>query len=99
MKFLFTCLLLLTVAIGCKPKILKGKDLENKLVETMNNYLNNTPNSNATFKVKNVIFYPDARKKLYNCQFNVTMHIGNKDTSGIVAATITNDFQKVVRSQ
>lgn len=100
MKYFLTALLLLFIATGCKPKILKGEALENKLKETMTNYLSKTLDPNVTtFQVKGVTYYPEVDKKIFICRFNVTMQIGNKDTSGVVAATISQDFQTVTRSQ
>jgi hypothetical protein len=99
MKYLFTFLFLLTIAPGCKPKVLKGKALDNKLKETMTTYLRKTLNPDVTFEVKDVMYYPEVTEKNFICQFHVTMRKGNKDTTGIVAATITQDFQKVFRTQ
>lgn len=99
MKYFFALIFLISVATGCKPKVLKGKELENKLKETMTTYLNKTLNPNVTVEVKDVTYFPDAPNKNFICRFNVSMRMGNRDTSGIVAATISQDFQKVVRSQ
>jgi hypothetical protein len=45
------------------------------------------------------MYYPEVTEKNFICQFHVTMHLGNKDTTGIIAATISQDFQKVFRTQ
>lgn len=99
MKYFFTFILLLVLGTGCKPKVLSGKALEDKLIETMSDYLHKTLKPGVTFTIKDVIYYPEVDKKLYDCQFHVNMHYAKTDTLGIVAATITNDFKEVKRTQ
>ncbi|MEO6328324.1 MAG: hypothetical protein ABIO55_05305 [Ginsengibacter sp.] len=99
MKYSLIFILLLIIGAGCKPKEISGNDLKNKLMETMDEYLHKTLNPGVKFTIKDVIYYPEKMKSLYICQFNVNMRFGIKDTSGIVAATITNDFEKVTRTQ
>jgi len=99
MKYLFTFVLLLSLGIGCKRKVLSGTALQNKLIETMDDYLHKTLKPGVQFTIKDVSYYPEAIKKLYRCQFLVSMHFNNKDTTGIVAATISNDFNEVTRTQ
>ena len=99
MKYFFTFIVLLAIGAGCKPKEISGAALENKLIETMNDYLHKTLQPGVEFTIKDVIYYPEKTKKLYICRFHVNMHFSNKDTTGIVAATISNDFSKVVRTQ
>lgn len=99
MKYLFTLIILFVLGTGCKPKVLSGKELEDKLINTMNDFLNKDPKNNITFTVKDVTYYPDINKKLYDCRFHVNMHYGDKDTIGIMTATITNDFKEVLRKQ
>ena len=99
MKYFLTFILLLAVGAGCKPKVITGAELENKLIETMNDYLHKTLQQRVEFTIKDVTYYPEKTKKLYICQFHVNMHFSNKDTTGIVSATISNDFSKVVRTQ
>jgi hypothetical protein len=99
MKQIVAFIFLLALAVGCKPKVLTGKDLENKLKETMSNYLDTTSRPGTKFTVKDVLYYPEAEKEDYICHFNVDMHYPNGDTSGIVIATITNDFKTVKRKQ
>lgn len=99
MKRLFAAVLLLALNAGCKPKILSGKALDNKLIETMEDYLHKTLQPGVTYKVKDVVYYSEAMKKVYICQFHVDMHYKNKDTSGVVGAYISNDFQNVQRTQ
>lgn len=99
MKYSITLLLLSFLVVGCKPKVLSGKALESKLKSTMKNYLDTTLQSGVTFKIEDVMYYPQANEKNYICQFHVQMHFKNKDTLGVVAATISNDFLKVERKQ
>ena len=98
MRHFFTCILLFALGAGCKPKVLSGRELDNKLIETMDDYLNKTLQPGVTFEIKDVIYYPEVNSKMYDCQFHVNMHYNNKDTTGIVEATITNDFKKVSRT-
>jgi hypothetical protein len=79
--------------------VLSGTALQDKLVETMDDYLHKTLKPGVQFTIKDVSYYPDSIKKFYLCQFQVRMHFNNKDTIGIVAATISNDFSKVTRTQ
>jgi hypothetical protein len=99
MRYFFTSILLFALGTGCKPKILSGPALQNKLIETMDDYLHKTLKPGVQVTIKDVVYYPEKTEKLYVCQFHVIMHYGQKDTAGIVAATITNDFSKVTRTQ
>ncbi len=92
-------MLSLALVAGCKPRELSGAALQNKLIQTMSDHLHKTLNPATTFVVKDVVYFTDVKKKEYICQFNVTMNLQGKDTTGIVAATISNDFNKVVRNQ
>jgi hypothetical protein len=98
MKYFFTFIFLFVLA-ACKPKIISGAELENKLIETMKEHLSKTLEPGVQFTIKDVVYYPEKEKKLYLCQFHVNMRYKQKDTTGIVAATISNDFKKVVRTQ
>ena len=99
MKYFLIFILILVIGAGCKPKLLSGQDLKNKLIETMSDYLNKNLKPGVTFTITNVIYYPEVNKKLYDCQFNVSMNYNKKDTSGIMTATITNDFKEVKRTE
>jgi hypothetical protein len=92
---LFTFLFL----YACKPKVLSGKELESKLIETMNNYLDTTLKPGVHATVKDVVYFTEAEKKLYHCRFHVNMTYEKRDTTGIVAATISNDFKTISRTQ
>ncbi len=99
MKYFPRFILFFILISACKQKILSGVALQNKLIETMNNYLDTTllPGSHVT--VKDVAFYPEASQKLYNCRFHVRIQYKDKDTTGIVKASITNDFKTIKRFQ
>ena len=99
MKYFFTLVLLLAFLAGCKQKILSGADLEKKLIETMQDYLDKTAKPGSAFKVKDVSFYGDKTRKEYICDFQVSMHTNKIDTTGIMTAVIPNDFSKVERKQ
>jgi len=99
MKYFFTIILFLAIATGCRQKILSGKELEDKLKETMTEYLHKTLHPRTEFTIKDLSYYPEKKKKYYICTFNVGMHTGKKDTTGIMTAFISNDFSKVERTQ
>ena len=99
MKYLYTLVFLLALGTGCKQKLLSGKELEDKLKETMTVYLRKTLQPGTEFTIKDMTYYPEKKKKLYICNFNVDLHIGNKDTTGMMTAYISNDFKKVDRTR
>jgi hypothetical protein len=99
MKFLLTLLLFFVIAAGCKQKVLSGTALENKLKETMTDYLHKTLKPGVQFTVQDVNYFPEPTEKAFVCQFHVQMKYENKDTTGLMIATISNDFSKVARTQ
>jgi len=101
MRYSFTFILLLTITIACKQKVISGVELENKLIKTMQDYLDETGKPGAVYKVEDVTFYADKGKKLYLCEFhvNVKANAVKLDTTGIMKADIPNDFSKVLRKQ
>ena len=103
MRYFFTVVLLFVTALACKQKVLSGAELEKKLINTMQNYLNDeakTKPGTVTYTVKDVSFYADKDKRQYNCEFHVDMHVPGKiDTTGLMTANIPNDFSKVERKQ
>jgi len=99
MKYLYTLVFLLALGTGCKQKLLSGKELEDKLKETMTDFLHKTLQPGTEFTIKEMTYYPEKKKKLYICNFNVDLHIGNKDTTGMMTAYISNDFKKVDRTR
>ena len=99
MKYIFPLFIFILVFAGCKPKVLSGKALEAKLIETMGNYLDSTLKPGVHATVIDVVYYPEKTQGLYRCRFNVKMQYGSRDTTGVVAGTITNDFKTVSRTQ
>ena len=99
MKYFFTFMVILAIGTGCKPKVLSGKALEDKLISTMGDYLHKTLKPDINFTIKNVTYFTEVDKKLYDCRFNVYMHSSTVDTTGTMWATITNDFKEVVRTR
>jgi hypothetical protein len=99
MKYFFAVMLSLSLGISCKQKELSGQQLDNRLIATMQDYLNKTAKPGATYVVKDVTYFIDKTKKEYNCEFHVNMRVANIDTTGIMAANIPNDFSKVIRKQ
>lgn len=99
MKYFFSFILLWALSAGCKPKEISGVELQNKLINTMKDYLDKTLQPGTEFKIKDVVYYPEKMKKVYLCRFHVNMRFGKSDTTGVVVATISNDFTKVTRTQ
>ena len=99
MKYIFPLFIFILLFAGCKPKVLSGKALEAKLIETMGNYLDSTLKPGVHATVSDVVYFPEPSKKIYYCRFHVKMKYGNVDTTGIVTGTITNDFKTVSRTQ
>lgn len=100
MKYLLTAVLCVSMLVSCKQKILSGKELENKLIETMSDHLHQTLKPGTEFTIKDIIYYPEKEKKLYICQFHVEVRApGSKDTTGVMRALISNDFKNVSRTQ
>ena len=97
MKYFFILTLSFLLSAGCKEKKPTEAELEKKLMETMNNYLNKNPKGKTRFTVKDVLF--DPRKGYYYCEFRVNMHDDTKDTTGTMTALISNDFTDIQRSQ
>jgi hypothetical protein len=99
MKYFLTLFFGLALNLACRQKTLSGAQLENKLMTTMQEYLNKTAKPGVTYAVKDVTFFPDEIKKEYNCEFKVNMRVGKIDTTGIMTADIPNDFSTVERKQ
>ena len=99
MKYFFILVFFIALGAGCKQKILSGTELENKLIKTMQDYLNKNAKPGVVYTVKDVTFYTEKRKKEYNCEFHVNMRADKIDTTGTMAANISNDFNKVERKR
>jgi hypothetical protein len=99
LKYFFVTILLFTIGIGCKPKQPKRTFLEKKLIETMSIYLHKTLNPGVTFDIESVNWVPEKAQKLFVCQFNMDIHYKDKDTTGIMMANISYDFEKITRTK
>jgi|SRR6476646_9829853 len=99
MKYFLTLFLIVAVSSGCKQKILSGKELEDKLKETMTDHLHKTLRPGTEFTITDMSYYPEKEKKEYICKFTVQVRTGNRDTTGVMTAFIPNDFSKVTRTQ
>src|SRR5258708_16384452 len=99
MRYFFTLVILLAFGTGCKPKELSGAKLEDKLMETMKDYLDKQAHPGVVFTVKDVNFYPEKNEKIYKCEFHVNMHTPKMYTIGTMTAIIPNDFSNVKRLQ
>jgi hypothetical protein len=98
-KYFFTVILLLIIGAACKPKTPQRTFLKNKLIETMSVYLHKTLQPGVSFTIQDVSCFPEKAQRLFVCQFNVDIHYRDRDTSGIMLATISYDFDKVTRTQ
>jgi hypothetical protein len=99
MKYFYSFLLLLALVTACRPKPLSGKALENKLNETMVDYLHKTLKPGSEVTIKDLVYYPEKTKNLYICTFTVEIRTATSDTTGTMMALIPNDFSKVTRTQ
>ena len=97
MRYVFSLLLVIAITAGCNDNKSSEEELENKLMQTMKDYLDKNSKLGVITTVKDVIF--DDRNKYYYCEFHVNMHSANKDTTGTMVALISKDFQTVERSQ
>ena len=96
MKYLPGFLFLLMTIAGCKQKSSSSKEelLEQKLINTMSDYLKKDK-PEATFVVKDVIYFKE--KDFFTCEFDVRMQAHGVDTVGKMKATISNDLSTVKR--
>ena len=101
MRSFFSFIILLAALAACKQKVISGPELENKLIKTMQDYLDKTGKPGAVYKVEDVTFYADQERKLFLCEFHVNVKASavKLDTTGIMKADIPNDFSKVLRKQ
>src|SRR5580765_917415 len=94
-------IILLAAVTACKQKVISGAELENKLIKTMQDYLNETGKPGAVYKVEDVTFFADKGKKLYNCEFHVNVKAAQvkHDTIDSIKADIPIYFSKVLSNQ
>jgi hypothetical protein len=97
--YFFILLLSLVIVDGCKQKALSGQELENKLKETMLDHLHKTMKVGTQVDIRELTYYPDKERQMYICQFSVHVHTPTTDTTGIMRAFISNDFEKVERTE
>ena len=91
------CIFLLT--LGCK-RTLTPDEVRTELKKAMLHHLEKGPNfdtSKVRFTILDVNYFED--RKVYNCEFKVNMKIPERglDTTGIMAANITKNFDSVNR--
>ena len=97
MKTLVRIGLVLLLSVGCKQKELTYQQVENKLIKTMNEYLNKDRDGKVQFRVTDVVFFPETNR--YLCEFKVNMKTATMDTIGTMKARISRDFKDVERTQ
>ena len=97
MKYIPAIVLVLLLSAGCKQKELTYQQVENKLIKTMNEYLNKNKEGKVEFRVKEVVFFPETNR--YLCEFKVNMKTATMDTIGTMKARISRDFKDVERTQ
>ena len=91
--------LIFFLAVGCRRRM-SPDEVRSELKQTWLKYLEKDPHfdpSRIHIKVLNVIYFED--KKVYNCQFKVSMKWPERglDTVGIMTGNITKDFDSVYR--
>ncbi len=89
--------LLLIFIPGCQHKP-SEKDIEKNLSGAMEKYLNSNPTSDfskATFNVTDVIYFEE--KTFYRCEFKIHLVSPKKDTTGVMTADVSKDFERVIR--
>ena len=99
MRHFFSFLLFTLLFTGCKQKVLSGKELEDKLKQTMTEYLHKTMRAGTEVKINDMTWYPDKERKIYICDFTVNVHSATSDTTGLMKASISQDFNTVTRIQ
>jgi hypothetical protein len=98
MKLLLALFVVVSV-MACRQKMLSGPELQQKLIETMQNYLDKEDHPGIVFTVKDVTYFPEVKKKTYDCEFKVAMRTAQRDTTGSMLAYISNDFKTVQRTR
>jgi len=96
MKY-FAIAMALVAVIGCKRK-LSGTDIENELKNAMRQHLYKAikyDSAKTQFDVQTVTYFED--KNSFECEFKVRVTAHNYDTTGIMRATVSKDFSKVIR--
>ena len=99
MKYVLSIIIGTMFLAGCQQKVLSGKELEEKLKTTMTDYLHKTMKPGTEVTIKDLTYYADKERKFYICSFNVNVKSTKSDTTGTMKAFITNDFNKVTRTE
>jgi hypothetical protein len=85
--------------VSCVKKPSKA-DIEKSLITAMGNHLNADPQIDTSvvkFKVLSVTYYEEVVN--YACEFKVEMKTDHSDTTGIMTARISKNFDKVIRRE
>jgi len=62
-------------------------------------HLHKTMRPGTEVKINDMTWYADDIKKVFLCEFKVNVHTANSDTTGIMKASISQDFNTVNRIQ
>jgi glycine cleavage system protein P-like pyridoxal-binding family len=96
-KIIFLGLSIVIYMTACKSKT-SDQEVEQKLSAAMSKNLNANhlaDSLHTTFDILDVNFYEE--KTLYHCEFKVHLKNPTKDTTGIMTADISKDFERVIR--
>ena len=83
----------------CKKKPSKS-DIEQSLITAMSNHLNSDPQIDTSvvkFKVLSVTYFEEVVN--YACEFRVEMKTNHSDTTGLMTARVSKNFEKVIRRE
>lgn len=97
---IMSLILFIALAVSCKAKNHGPEQTEASLKTAMQSFLYNAINndsSNAKYRVLSVVYYEE--KDQYICEFKVNLKAKLFDTTGVMTANISKDFQKVERTQ
>src|SRR5690348_8588616 len=90
-------LIVLVLVLGCRKPV--KTDPAPKLKSAMTAFLKKSIGSDSGsihFQVFDVAYFAD--KGFYDCEFHVRMVSPNGDTTGMMKARISDDFEKVTRN-
>jgi hypothetical protein len=88
-----------TILVSCKKKPSRA-DIESSLMTAMSNHLNSDPKIDTSvvkFKVLSVTYYEEVVN--YACEFKIEMKTDHSDTTGMMTARISKNFDKVIRRE
>ncbi len=87
------------IMVSCIKKPSKA-DIESSLITAMSKHLNSDPQIDTSvvkFKVLSVTYYEEVVN--YACEFKVEMKTDHSDTTGLMTARISKNFDKVIRRE